>query len=125
MIVRGARGGKGAGHALTVPCRCSKAGDFGGETPGASITSLLLLRVGLRRCEKEKPALGKGQVRRMEDQKSNVIFACPICLPKATGKLTGGRRTKPGSSNELEPGRHSGNLTGGRRQWPHGVSPLP
>lgn len=39
------------GILLTAPYRCSKAGDLGaGKTPGASITSLLLLGVQLRRC---------------------------------------------------------------------------
>ena len=62
---------------------------WGFGTPGASITFLLLLGVGLRRREKERQTLGKGQGQRREDQ------ARPVCLSKATGKLTGSSPLPP------------------------------
>lgn len=68
---------------------------WGFRTSGTSIVFLLLLGVGLEKHEKAKQTLGKGQIQRREDQKSSVVFDCPMCLPKATGKLTAARAQSP------------------------------
>lgn len=100
---------EGAGHAqrdgvgpFTAPCSWGLGG-VEVWTQGACITFLLLLGVGLEKHEKKRQVLGKGQVQRREDQNSSTVFACPSCLPKARGKLTGSQSTKPISSNKLEP----------------------